>query len=204
MRQMRTTHRTPSSRRRRTHTRRTNRRTATSRTRNLQPISRGNSRKQKTARTTKQPTMVTVTNIIEAQALAAQYPAIISAGPRRSETQWSHPNHYGRTFLDTLTGPYKPTQGDVEALLHFAAQQPGKLLVHCHKGESRSTAIAIGILIQRGATLEHATQQLQTAHKPARPFTPNLLILSHLEQVLGVAGIRARFDTTTIRTTRTW
>ena len=148
--------------------------------------------------------MVTVTNLIEAAALAAQYPAIISAGPKRTETQWGHPNHYRQTFLDTLTGPYKPTQDDVEAVLHFAAKQPGKLLVHCHKGESRSTAIALGILIQRGATLEHASTQLLAAHKPGRPFTPNLLILTHLEQLLGVAGIRARFDTTTIRTTRTW
>lgn len=78
-----------------------------------------------------------------------------------------------------------PTREHVREILRFTKDIPAgsKLLVHCHAGQSRSTAIAIGVLIQHGmeadAAWEHVREQ--------RSFMlPNPLICEFLDVELGL------------------
>ena len=72
------------------------------------------------------------------------------------------------------------------------------LLVHCHAGISRSTATAWGVAIGNGVDAEDAICRLLEAHpiesdpfdrssweSQKRPFSPNKLIVSHLQNIFG-------------------
>ena len=69
------------------------------------------------------------------------------------------------------------------------------LLVHCHAGMSRSTAVAWGIAMARGLDPDVAIRALHQAHPEDFPgekrlFMPNRLIVEHLEVVLGIRGLQ--------------
>jgi predicted protein tyrosine phosphatase len=136
--------------------------------------------------------MVTVVSLAEADELHNEFDVVISAGPRPSEVRWGHPRHLVRTFYDVtdLAARGAVTQADVTAMLTFA--QPNQsVLVHCHRGESRSTAVAIGLLVQAGNTPTAAVERLRSAHPHGRQFIPNPLVLGYVEQVLGCLGLVA-------------
>jgi predicted protein tyrosine phosphatase len=81
--------------------------------------------------------------------------------------------------------PATPEQ--IQEILEFSAwlEPTDKLLVHCHAGISRSTAVAIGILCQHGLTPKKAfTHVLQI-----RPIaSPNRHILALFDDILRLEG----------------
>jgi predicted protein tyrosine phosphatase len=148
--------------------------------------------------------MVIVANIIEAEATCHDYDTLITVGPKASEVQWGHPNHFVRTFVDVTSGKYAAKLADVASVLKYVRTRQGTLLVHCHKGESRSTAMALGILIQSGMSVTDANDTLIASHPQGRGFTPNLLMLAHIEQLLHAPGLVERYDMGRMRTSRQW
>lgn len=123
-----------------------------------------------------------VMNIDEARAYASSFPAVITAGPRRDELGWEHGNHCVRSFADRTTGRYAPSLGDVHSMLDFAYGKT--VMIHCHRGESRSTAIAIGVAISAGWSAVNAVTALMSAHPVGRAFTPNTLIIEHIASLV--------------------
>ena len=134
--------------------------------------------------------MVTVVSLAEANERHNDFDVVISAGPRPSEVRWGHPCHLVRTFYDVTDSAARGavTQADVKAMLAFAGPNQS-VLVHCHRGESRSTAVAIGLLVQAGSTPTAAVEQLQSVHPKGRQFVPNALVLTHVEALLGCNGL---------------
>lgn len=133
-----------------------------------------------------------VCNLDEANKIHAEFATVITAGPRRSEITWQHPHHIVRSFYDVTDRHARGavTEADVRALLTFGAGRDS-VLVHCHRGESRSTAVAVGLMVQAGATPGEAVSLLLSAHPNSRPFIPNPLVMMHVEAVLGRAGLVA-------------
>src|SRR5271154_856074 len=66
-------------------------------------------------------------------------------------------NHIIRRMNDTevATDPFSPMMDDVVAVFDFV-KHDDNVLVHCEGGISRSTAIAIGLLIRRGTSIVDA------------------------------------------------
>ena len=104
-----------------------------------------------------------------------------------------HPAHLILRFYDLdypVPEPYHQpwmrlaTHEDIEAALRFA-QDRAKLLVHCHAGVSRSTAVALAILTDRSGDPDRALISLIEM----RPIAvPNRHIVSLADDILGSAG----------------
>lgn len=80
-----------------------------------------------------------------------------------------------------------PRPGQVLEVLEFTKnlQPTDRVLVHCHAGVSRSTAMAIGILCQHGMTPAAALAHVRSI----RPqLWPNTLIIGYLDDILGLKG----------------
>jgi predicted protein tyrosine phosphatase len=136
--------------------------------------------------------MVTVASLTEANDLHVNFETVITAGPRPRDITWKHQHHLIRSFYDINNSQARgaPTVDDVAAMLSFGAAR-SSVLVHCHRGESRSVAVAIGLLVQAGASPSEATEQLKAQHVAGRSFIPNALVLTHVESVLGRPGLVA-------------
>lgn len=130
-----------------------------------------------------------VCDLAEARTLAAGFDTVITAGPPHKQLGFTHPNHHIETFVDVTAGPMAPTVQKIRRLIRFAKRNTNNTLVHCHRGESRSTAVGIGILIARGMNPLDAYEILKAAQPAGRAFIPNPLILSHLEVVLDRPGL---------------
>lgn len=131
-----------------------------------------------------------ITNIREAKEMCHTFPAVITAGPTRLEVMdFKHPNHFVRTFDDIPYGTDAPTVSDVEAMLAFASDNDGPILVHCHAGMSRSTGTAWGIAIQRGCDPFEAYDMLKNIHPTGRMFYPNEAIVAALEKIFDLPGL---------------
>jgi predicted protein tyrosine phosphatase len=102
-----------------------------------------------------------------------------------------HDDHYIFSFHDVendeVTDYVVPTRKDVADILETAKMVPqdGRLLVHCTAGKSRSTAAAIGILIQNGMAAQEAFDWMK-AHRPA--MFPNRLMIEYVDEILGLNG----------------
>jgi predicted protein tyrosine phosphatase len=132
----------------------------------------------------------TIVNLPEARVLCHDFPAVITAGPSKWEvSDFKHPNHFVRTFDDVRYGLHAPGIHDVEAMLKFADDNDGEILVHCHAGMSRSTATAWGIAIQRGFHPYEAYDRLMENHPEDRMFWPNDAIVEALQQIFGISGL---------------
>ena len=86
-----------------------------------------------------------------------------------------------------LAGFTAPTRGHVrDALAHCAGLGPDeRVLIHCHAGISRSPAMAIGVLVQAGASPAEAL----AAVARIRPHCiPNRLVIRYLDEALGLRG----------------
>lgn len=80
-----------------------------------------------------------------------------------------------------------PMKVHVEQVLAFTKNltDADKLIVHCHAGVSRSTAMMIAILCQHGDTPEQAIARVQAV----RPqLWPNTLVTLYADEVLGMGG----------------
>lgn len=94
--------------------------------------------------------------------------------------------------VDQLPGRVLPTQADVDAILALgrdlqAAQEPRRLLVHCHAGISRSTAAMCLILAQALPDVP-AAEIVRTVHGIREKAWPNLLIMELGDATLGRGG----------------
>lgn len=86
-----------------------------------------------------------------------------------------------------MTGWIYPTEDHVREVLEFAKsiKEDDNVLVHCHAGVSRSTAMAIGILIDRGMTAKEAVEYVFEIRDCA---WPNSLIIEILDKELNQNG----------------
>jgi predicted protein tyrosine phosphatase len=130
-----------------------------------------------------------IRNLREAQQLASDFPAVITAGPNRTEVQFGHGNHHVQAFRDSVWGTNSPTHKAMENILKFSARNTGEILIHCHAGMSRSTSTAIGVLIQRGLDPYDAFEMLKDRHPKGRPFIPNAKIMGILGDIFGYTDL---------------
>lgn len=79
------------------------------------------------------------------------------------------------------------TSQQLQELLAFTAplKSTNKLLVHCHSGVSRSTAVACAVLCQHGLTPSQAIKHLLSIRPHAHP---NKHILTLFDDILGLKG----------------
>lgn len=135
----------------------------------------------------------TVRNLEEVLFCHDRFAAVLTAGPEAWEVEIGHGNHRVWEFHDSVVAYVGPTLEQVEEMVAWGVGQ-SDLLVHCHAGMSRSTAVAWGIAIARGLDPDVAIRALNQAHPEDFPgekrlFIPNLLIVEHLETVLGIGGL---------------
>lgn len=138
-----------------------------------------------------------VANIDEARLWSKDFKSILTAGPSKTEVRWGHTNHRVWEFGDTTTGRHAPTLKAVTEAIKWGEDQED-LLVHCHAGMSRSTSIAWGISIARGADPLDSFLALRNAQPKEnswlkdrvrrREFIPNRLIVQHLDTIFGTNG----------------
>ena len=130
-----------------------------------------------------------ISNIDEAKNWSTSFKSILTVGPSEQEVSWGHSNHRIFTFGDTASGIHAPTIDSVTEALEWGVEQED-LLVHCHAGMSRSTSIAWGISIMRGADPLSAFLSLKDAQPKERygyrDFIPNKLIVKYLETILSI------------------
>jgi predicted protein tyrosine phosphatase len=140
--------------------------------------------------------MPTIRNIREAQSTCKNYGAVLTVGPDKFEVAgFKHPNHKIVSFADVSNADYPkaPRHSQILEAVSFGMGQEN-LLVHCHAGISRSTATAWGVAIGNGVHPEEAIIALRDAHPQERtwlgevmqrPFSPNELIVQHLQDIFG-------------------
>jgi predicted protein tyrosine phosphatase len=137
----------------------------------------------------------TVRNLRESEAICHEFGAVLTVGPEQYEVKgFRHPNHKIVSFDDVASpsSPFAPRLSQILDAVTFGIGQDN-LLVHCHAGISRSTATAWGVAIGNGVDPEHAIKTLSDAHpyetgyyrNGKRPFSPNLLIVKHLQDIFG-------------------
>jgi predicted protein tyrosine phosphatase len=116
---------------------------------------------------------VAIRNLAEAEATCAASPAVISLVAGGANLR-AH--------------PHRLCARDVAAIIEFAPEPIHGLLIHCHMGESRSTAVGVGLLASWGFDPETAVATLTACHPTGRRFHPNPLVLHHFDQILGLDG----------------
>lgn len=94
------------------------------------------------------------------------------------------PNYERISRINNLT---PATREQIEEILAFtqSLELKDKLLVHCHAGISRSTAVAIGILCQHGLNPSEATQKILDIRPQA---FPNRHILQLFDDIFALNG----------------
>ena len=99
-------------------------------------------------------------------------------------------NHLKLQFDDisySRDGYIAPSSWHVNRILEFSKDfvDTDKVLVHCQAGISRSTAAAIGILIQHGMSYEYAYNKIENI----RPILlPNKLMVSFIDDYFNLEG----------------
>lgn len=94
--------------------------------------------------------------------------------------------HMSIVMEDTeiASDPWSPKLGDIAAIF-LLADTKDRILVHCHGGISRSTAVGVGLLIADGMSVEEA---VRTVHLQRPNMSPNKLILKHVDTHLSMGG----------------
>lgn len=98
--------------------------------------------------------------------------------------------HHLEVFDDVdreMFGYTPPRIEQIDNILKFTAnfQDGEKILVHCHAGRCRSTAIALLALVQHGMSEEEAMQEILKQRPKA---WPNMLIVKLGDALLGKGG----------------
>lgn len=102
----------------------------------------------------------------------------------------THPNRHivGMSDVNLVNASRTPPRpGQIRDVFEFTKNltDTDRVLVHCHAGVSRSTAMAIGILCQHGMAPEQALKHIQGV----RPqLWPNTLIIGYIDEILGLNG----------------
>jgi predicted protein tyrosine phosphatase len=147
---------------------------------------------------------------------AALYQAVISiespgstrATGRLARFRATHePVHKVLRFhdIEDPRAPAPPRGHHVRAGLDFARRQAGRrLLIHCHAGVSRSTALAYAILVHRHAAPGDEARVLERVLEIRPQACPNRLVVRYADTLLGCGGrmIAAVEAHPTIRATR--
>lgn len=129
-----------------------------------------------------------VRTVLEAEDSAHRFASVVSLVPDNPPSLAAHPNRLLRPFADVFedSHPRACSPLDAAAILEFTAAAASPLLVHCRAGQSRSTAVALAVMVQHGWDPEAARETLLAAHPPSRPFIPNLLVLARFDALLGM------------------
>jgi predicted protein tyrosine phosphatase len=116
--------------------------------------------------------------------------------PHRSFAGIASERHLKLTFhdiLEPLSGFIAPREADAERLVNFIKswEREMPMLIHCWAGISRSTAAAFSAmcLLRPDANEEGLAWELREASPSA---TPNRLIVSHVDRLLGREGRMVR------------
>jgi predicted protein tyrosine phosphatase len=124
------------------------------------------------------------------QLLNSEWPtkALSLVSPRLPDwPSWG--DHHKIIRLDDVGSPslseHYPRVEHIEEAFAFTADltDSDRLLVNCHLGQSRSTAMMIGILIQHGMDVETAFKTV-AEHRPI--LLPNIMICGHIDTILGL------------------
>lgn len=92
---------------------------------------------------------------------------------------------YHKQYFDDLeTDLDNPSTSQIKELLQFSAnlKESDRLLIHCNLGVSRSTAVALGVLLQKGYREIEALESLLDLRPLA---SPNLAVLGKIDALLG-------------------
>jgi predicted protein tyrosine phosphatase len=157
-----------------------------------------------------------VTDFGEACARAGGFDAVISiespgstklTGRLHRFRAATEPAHKVLRFFDIEDPrqPSAPARHHVRAGLLFARQHAGRhMLIHCHAGVSRSTALAYAILIDRHDAVGDERAMLERILEIRPQACPNRLVVRHADALLGCAGrmIQAVEDHPVIQETR--
>ena len=103
--------------------------------------------------------------------------------------------HLILTFDDIIRpreGEVCPTKEQIESILEFTAdiKEGEKVLIHCHGGVSRSTAVAVIVLVQHGDSPGQALARVLQLRKQA---WPNELIIKFGDELLEKNGALIKF-----------
>ena len=147
---------------------------------------------------------VTVTDFLQSQRCEHKYDQVIGMLDRAEK--FSHlalklaeiPNRSMFWFDDVNdeNWGWSPKEADIASIIQLIKDKglddgAQKVLVHCAAGISRSTAVAIGLLIMRGSSIPMAWELIQRQ----RPMMwPNELILKHFDKLLDLKGELVAFD----------
>jgi predicted protein tyrosine phosphatase len=107
--------------------------------------------------------------------------------------------------IENPHGPYPPRRHHVRAGLDFARRQAGRrLLIHCHAGVSRSTALAYAILIHSHHAIGGEAAMLERILALRPQACPNRLVVRYADELLGCDGrmLRAVEEHPVIQETR--
>lgn len=131
-----------------------------------------------------------VCSLAEAEMIADEFDSVISLVRSEAKTLLQHRRRCFVPFDDVITARdgSAASHRDIRKILKFAAEPSSPMLIHCQYGQSRSTAVALGILVSWGVDPRVAYGHLAESHPPGRPFVPNILVLSLFDQVLGLSG----------------
>ena len=120
---------------------------------------------------------------------------INDAGPGWGATtiDRQHDNHAIFNFHDVeddqadgLIVPSRPVMQDIlDTTTYWNLNESSKLLVHCTAGKSRSTAVAIAVLVQHGVPIADAIKQVNLL---SPSMFPNRLMIELLDDCLGLNG----------------
>lgn len=103
-------------------------------------------------------------------------------------------DHYKAFFDDVENRQYlsAPKLEHIQTLLQFTQIFPkeARVIVHCHAGISRSTAVTLGVMTQHGTPELDALEHLLDIRPAA---APNLLILEYIDTVLNT-GLRPMME----------
>jgi len=132
-----------------------------------------------------------VSDLAEAERIAQTFESVISlAGSAKGRGALkNHSRRLHCRFDDVLDDAEGVPAGaeHILEIIEFSADAK-TLLVHCEYGQSRSTAVAMGVAVALGARIEDAARELLQAHPAGRPFVPNERILSLFDHHLGCNG----------------
>jgi predicted protein tyrosine phosphatase len=92
-----------------------------------------------------------------------------------------------KTIEVPLEGYQHPTLQNIENILEFSKTftDTDKVLIHCHAGVSRSTAIAILVLIQHGMGIKEAFEKVYSIRDC---MNPNVMIINYGDELLECNG----------------
>lgn len=102
-----------------------------------------------------------------------------------------HGSHHLHVIFDDIARPLvgyiHPTEEHLAEIFEFSKDftDEDKVLVHCHAGISRSTAIAIGVCIQHGMDYIEAYNLIASV----RPIlSPNKLLIRYIDEHFALDG----------------